>query len=509
MAIGIWVLNDQLHLQQAALAFSQPHGARVLLVESLSVLTTKPHIQKQILFWAAQRAFAAELRSAGWVVDLVEAPSYEDALNSWIANHGIDELRLMTPSDRPIKLAIEKLAANSKCAWQLRWFDNNQFIWSQADFANWAQGKRSLRLEYFYREGRRRFGVLMDGDQPLGGQWNFDKENRKPPKTGLKGPEALWFTPSETTNAVIEKLEELQPIYELSGISKPFKWAVSRQQALLVLEHFISTRLAEFGPYQDAMVQGESTLWHALLSPYLNLGLLHPLEVVHRLEAEGLRKKVPLASLEGVLRQIIGWREYTQGLYHHFGDSYPLSNALAAVQPLPEFIRNHSKSGMACVDNVLAELSNSGYLHHIQRLMILANLGLLAGWNPQEYVAWFNSQFVDAHDWVMQTNVIGMGLWADGGMLASKPYAASGKYIQRMGTYCRGCSYDPAERSGPVACPFTVLYWDFLGRHQERFRNHPRMALMIKQLNKFSQSERQAIGATAAGFEWAQRSGLE
>ena len=506
MAVGIWVLNDQLHLLQAALASCKPSDARVLLVESLSVLNAGPHLQKQIFFWSAQRHFADELRCAGWMVDLVEAPSYAEALTDWLTSHGISELRVMEPSDRPIHKAIERIAAQLETQpdWQLRWYRNNQFLWSKAEFAEWVGTKKQLRMEFFYREGRKRFDLLMAADQPLGGEWNFDKENRKPPRGGLIGPPALWFEPDSCTEAVIEKLLELQVKYQLTGAARPFRWGVNRQQGLDVLEHFIATRLADFGPYQDAMVQGEATLWHALISPYLNLGLLQPLEVLKRLEQAGLEQQVPLASLEGVIRQILGWREFTHGLYQHFDANYQFSNALEATAPIPAFITNLGGSGMQCLDSVLAELASSGYLHHIQRLMVLGNLGLLAGWDPQAYVAWFTSQFVDAHDWVMQTNVLGMGLWADAGKLASKPYAASGKYLQRMGTYCQNCRFDPAKRSGPDACPFTALYWNFLDRHSERFRSHPRMALMIKQLDKFSSEERFAIAATAAGYEWAQ-----
>ena len=248
------------------------------------------------------------------------------------------------------------------------------------------------------------------------------------------------------------------------------------------------------------------TLWHSLISPYINLGLLRPLEVIRQLEQRGMENSVPLASLEGVIRQVLGWREFTYGLYHHFGAAYPASNALEATAPLPPFLDELGGSGMACVDTVLGELAASGYAHHIQRLMVLTNLGLLAGWSPQALTAWFTAQFVDAHDWVMQTNVVGMGLWADGGQLGSKPYAASGRYIKKMSNYCKGCRFDPAQRSGPKACPYTVLYWDFMARHRERFRQHPRMALMIRQLDRIEPEELEAIRTTASGFEWAQSS---
>jgi deoxyribodipyrimidine photolyase-related protein len=341
----------------------------------------------------------------------------------------------------------------------------------------------------------------MDPDgQPRGGQWNYDQDNRKPPTKGLKGPAPLWFEPDATTRAVIAKVRELP---DLPGDLEPFGWAVTRQQALAVLEHFMATRLDGFGPYQDAMVSGQPTLWHALLSPYLNLGLLHPLEVIRRLEQAGLERGTPLASLEGVIRQILGWREYTHGLYWWFGPDYPQSNHFEATSPLPAWLGQLGGSGMACLDTVLGEIKGSAYAHHIQRLMVLANYGLLAGLDPQALTAWFHSQFIDGYDWVMQTNVIGMGLFADGGLLASKPYAASGAYINRMSSYCKACQYNVKARSGDQSCPFNSLYWDFLARHQEQLRRNPRMALVIRQLDKLSNSELAAIQATATAHRQA------
>jgi deoxyribodipyrimidine photolyase-related protein len=273
---------------------------------------------------------------------------------------------------------------------------------------------------------------------------------------------------------------------------------VNRRQALEALEQFIATRLDGFGPYQDAMVSGQPTLWHALLSPYLNLGLLHPLEVIRRMEQEGRARGTPLASLEGVIRQILGWREYMHGLYGWFGPEYGRRNHFEAHRSLPPFLDRLGGSGMACMDTVLAELAATGYAHHIQRLMVLANYGLLAGLEPAALTAWFHRSFIDGHDWVMQTNVIGMGLFADGGLLASKPYAASGSYIRRMSDYCRGCVYNVKARSGERACPFNALYWDFLARHAAALRGNPRMALVMKQLERLPAGDLDAIRATAA-----------
>jgi deoxyribodipyrimidine photolyase-related protein len=507
MTAGIWVLGDQLHAVQSALAAFRPGEAPVLLIESTSVLERRAfHRQKLVLVWSAMRHFAAELAQAGWVVDQRQAPRFGAALSAWIAERGIDELHLMEPADRPFRQAIEATVARLTAERSLRlvWHPSNAFLWSRQDFAAWAGRYKQLRMELFYREGRRRFGVLMEDGEPLGGQWNYDHDNRKAPPKGLKGPEPLWFEPDAITEAVIARVEALDGerraggLPPLPGQCRPFRWAVTREQALAVLEHFIATRLDGFGPYQDAMVTGQPTLWHALLSPYLNLGLLQPLEVIRRLEQAGLERGAPLAGLEGVIRQILGWREYTHGLYHWFGAGYADLNHFDVRAPLPTWLEDLGASGMSCMDTVLGEIRASGYAHHIQRLMVLANYGLLAGLDPQAFTAWFHRMFIDGFDWVMQTNVLGMGLFADGGRLASKPYAASGNYIRRMSTYCQGCLYDVKARSGPKACPFNALYWDFLDRHAEALRRNPRMALVMKQLDKLDSVELEAIRASAA-----------
>lgn len=498
MAVGVWVLPDQLHAGQAALASLPAGDGPVLLLESEASLRERPHRQKQILFWSAQRHFAAELKATGHRVELIEAASAAEAVPAWVRRHGLDELRLMEPADRPARRAVEALDLPCRVVW----LPDNHFLWSRDDFGRWAAGRRQLRMEFFYREGRRRFGVLLQDGEPVGGRWNYDSENRRPPAHGLQAPEPLTFAADAITTAVIEKVERLAQSLPLPGRSLPFTWAVTRPQALAVLDQFLQQRLDGFGPWQDVMVTGQPSLWHSRLSPYLNLGLLRPDEVLDRLEATAAERTVPLASLEGCIRQILGWREFTHGLYHHFGPTYPGLNALEADRPLPGFLWQLGGSGMACVDTVLGELAASGYNHHIQRLMVLSNLALIAGWNPQATTAWFRAHYVDAHDWVMQTNVLGMGLWADGGRLASKPYAASGAYIKKMSTYCAGCRYDPKQRTGPRACPYTSLYWDFLDRHAERFRNHPRMALMVRQLDRLSAADRSGVRAACAALEW-------
>ena len=508
--IGIWVLGDQLDAHQAALAANRPGaGVRVLLIESRSVLAPQPcHRQKLVLVWSAMRHFAAELAAAGWAVDQRRGDRFSSALAAWVAEHGIRELHLMEPADRPFRAGIERAVAAIAAQQEPRqlrlvWHRSTAFLWSREEFASWAGRYRQLRLELFYREGRRRFGVLMEGKEPLGGEWNYDRENRRSPPKGLQGPEPLRFEADGITREVIAAVEAIDAerraagLAPLPGDGSPFHWGVTRQQALAVLEHFITTRLDGFGPYQDAMVSGQPTLWHALLSPYLNLGLLHPREVIARLESAGLERGTPLASLEGVIRQLLGWREYTHGLYHWFGADYEQLNHFGASAPLPAWLEELGGSGMACMDTVLGEVRANGYAHHIQRLMVLANWGLLTGLDPTAFTAWFRRMFIDGFEWVMQTNVRGMGVFADGGRMASKPYAASGQYIQRMSTYCKGCRYNPKLRTGPQACPFTTHYWAFLMRHEQELRANPRMALVMRQLERIPPEERQAIAAQA------------
>ena len=392
----------------------------------------------------------------------------------------------MIPNDRPFQQLINGLDLPCNIVWR----PNNHFLWAVGDFRDWAQGRKTLLMESFYREGRRRFQVLMAGAEPVGGQWNFDKANRKPPPKVLKPPEPLWFEPDEITQTVMHWVNS-QP-FSTYGEIEAFRWGVTRGQALQVLHHFIHTRLPTFGPYQDAMVTGQETMWHSLISPYLNLGLLQPLEVIQAAEQAYWHKGLELSSIEGFIRQVLGWREYMHGLYSYVASDYGNRNWFNHTRPLPAFFWT-AETEMNCLHQVLSQVQQTGYAHHIQRLMILSNFALIAGLSPQEVESWFHAVFIDAHDWVMQTNVIGMGLFADGGMLASKPYAASANYINRMSDYCKSCRYNPKARIGEEACPFNFFYWDFLDRHREQLKGQGRMAFILKNLDKISDHERLQI----------------
>lgn len=496
MTTGIWVLGDQLSQEQTALVQNQAQREQtpVILIESRGhVQQRRYHKQKLILVWSAMRHFAAELKDAGWSVTYETAQEFDAPLREWVEAKEITTLQVMTPSDRP----FAKFLKNLDLPCDLELLPNNHFLWSVEDFNTWANKRKSLLMESFYREGRKRFGVLMVGDKPEGGKWNLDKENRKPPKGKLDTPDPLIFKPDVVTQAVIEAVENLD--FPTFGNAKPFEWAVTREQALAVLDYFVQERLETFGPYQDAMVTGEDTMWHALLSPYLNLGLLNPQEVIEAVETAYQARDLPLNSVEGFIRQVMGWREYMRGLYWHVEEEYFERNWFEHDRPLPEFFWT-GETQMNCLHQTIDQVKRTGYGHHIQRLMILANFSLIAGLQPQAVENWFHAAFIDAYDWVMQTNVIGMGLFADGGVLASKPYSASANYVNRMSDYCKGCHYNHKERTGEDACPFNFYYWDFLDRHRGKLQSQGRMSFILKNLDKMKPEDLEEIRDRAANY---------
>jgi deoxyribodipyrimidine photolyase-related protein len=494
MGIGVWVLGDQLWQGQSALQSCEDGGAKttpIILIESLNhVKGRRYHKQKLILIWSAMRHFAEALKAEGWQVTYEMADSFEAPLAQWIEQNKIDELRVMAPADRPFAEFLDDLQLPCK----LVQTPNNHFLWSTEAFEDWANSRKSLLMESFYREGRKRFDILMEGQKPVGSQWNFDKENRKPPKAEISPPAPLQFAPDEITQAVIEMVQAAD--YATFGEAEGFAWAVTRQQALAVLEYFVCDRLNTFGPYQDAMVTGESTMWHAMLSPYLNIGLLQPMEVIAAAEQAYKDHQLPLNSVEGFIRQVLGWREYMRGIYNHVDADYPSRNYFEHGRSLPDFFWS-GDTPMNCLHQTIDTLKHTGYAHHIQRLMLLANFSLIAGLSPQAVEDWFHAAFIDGYDWVMQTNVIGMGLFADGGVLATKPYAASANYVNKMSDYCKGCQYDHKARTGDNACPFNFFYWDFLARHREKLSTQGRMNFILNNLDKMSDSEKKEISQKA------------
>jgi deoxyribodipyrimidine photolyase-related protein len=504
MPIGIWVLGNQLWMGQAALASATP-GTPVILIESLSYVRQRPyHRQKLVLVWSAMRHFAEELRAAGWAVTYVRADDFEQPLRQWIQEHRLTTVRVMEPNDHP----FTQMMTNMDLGCPLEVVPNNHFLWSTAQFSEWAGARKRLVLEDFYRLGRQRFDVLMVGDQPAGGQWNFDKQNRQPPKGKLNIPSPLRFEPDEMTRSVIQDVQNLDTRKDLPdswcyGAIAPFDWGVTRTNALAVLDQFVNEYLPTFGPFQDAMVTGETTLWHSLISPYLNLGLLQPREVLAAVEAAYQEHNLALNSVEGFIRQVLGWREYMHGLYNHLPTDYAQANWFNHTEPLPAFYWDSTQTDMNCLHQVLKQVEAMGYAHHIQRLMVLSNFGLIVGVSPQALTDWFHAAFIDGYDWVMQTNVIGMGQFADGGTLATKPYAASANYINKMSDYCGSCRYNRNARTGENACPFNFFYWDFLDRHRDKLKAQGRINLVLGNLNRMDPEELHQIRGAAQ--TWRQR----
>ncbi|TFF96283.1 cryptochrome/photolyase family protein [Candidatus Thorarchaeota archaeon] len=497
MTTGIWILGDQLYHQQSALQQNRAtmEDCQLVMIESLEhIRKRKYHRQKIVLVWSAMRHFAKELVHAGWECDYFrEVEGFERTLEQWVEENHIDEVHIMKPNDRPFESMIQGLQLPCKIVLE----ENNAFIWREEEFRLWADNRKSLILEHFYRESRRRLGLLMDDEEPEGGEWNYDKYNRERAKQGLSPSPPVRFEPDSITQEVIDVVANLD--VPLFGELDSFGWGVTRSDAQVALDDFIDNRLATFGPYEDVMLSGEPSMWHSTLSPYLNLGLLRPLAVAQEAEKAYYDRNLEIRSVEGFIRQIIGWREFIRGVYAVVEREYPESNFFNHDRPLPGFYWS-GETGMKCMRSVLKQLQDSGYAHHIQRLMILSNFALIAGLLPQAVEDWFHAVFIDSYDWVMQPNVIGMGLFADGGVLSTKPYSASANYINKMSDYCKACDYDHRSRTGANACPFNVLYWNFLITHEDKLRDLGRMGLVLSHLDKMDDEEIGVIQEIAAGL---------
>ncbi|MFZ9628998.1 MAG: cryptochrome/photolyase family protein [Ilumatobacteraceae bacterium] len=471
MTTTVWVLGDQLDRRLTALAEASPDTHRVLLVESEAKLASKRwHVQRAHFVVTSMRRFAAALRADGFEVDHRGAPTLADGLHQHRAAYSPSQVIATEPASRDGLALLHRLGVSVR--------RSNQFLCHPDEFAAWAAGRRSFKMEDFYRWQRTRLGYLMDGDVPTGGRWNFDADNRQPPP---KDGSAHWPAPlrSPLDDLDADVVQHLRRSGRVWGADPDGTWATDRAGALERLAHFVDEVLPLFGPHEDAMPSASWHVGHSLLSPYLNIGLLSPREVCDAVEVAYRAGGVPIASAEGFVRQVIGWREYVWGLYWLWGAEYAHKNELDAQRPLPPVFTG-SPTEMRCVSTTLQGLHDHGYVHHIQRLMVLGNLALLAGVQPTAMVDWMWAGFVDGAEWVMVPNVVGMSLHADGGMMATKPYAAGGAYIDRMSDYCRGCRYDRTKRTGDDACPFTTLYWDFLARHEQRFGRNARIVQQVR-----------------------------
>ena len=498
----ILILGDQLSPQMSSLAACDPEQDLVLMCEVDTEATYVKHHKKKIIFlFSAMRHFADELKSLRWRVAYTRL---DDKQNTGSFSGEIARaVEIYQPKQIVVTEPGEWRVLNDMRTWAKRFgrsveiLPDTRFINSIENFKLWASGRKQFRMEYFYRDMRRKTGLLMDSDQPTGGVWNLDHDNRKSAKNDLFVPEPAHFQQDQLTRDVLKLVKGRFANH--FGDADPFWFAVTRVDAEAAFDHFVDRALAYFGDYQDAMLTNQRFLYHSVISMYLNCGLLDPLAICRKVDAAYRSGRVPLNAAEGYIRQVIGWREYVRGIYWLKMPSYGAANALNHMRPLPDFYWT-GETPMVCMSAAITQTKEEAYAHHIQRLMITGNFALLAGVSPQALHEWYLAVYADAYEWVELPNTIGMSQFADGGLLASKPYAASGAYINRMSDYCGGCAFDVKARVGPNACPFNALYWDFIARHAPKLKSNPRVGQMVRTYDKFAESEKSRISESAATF---------
>ena len=494
------VLGDQLSTGLSALRDAGPDDLIVMCEVHDEATYVRHHKKKLVFILSAMRHFADDLRQAGHEVRYFKLGEHDhtgftDVVRAIVGEGGFDRLVTTEASEWRV-LEMQK-----------GWLDaldipvdilpDDRFIASHEDFQSWAKGRKELRMEYFYREMRKCTGYLMEGDHPEGGQWNYDKDNREPPKDNLTFPDRPDWSVDETTEAVIALVKSRFDNH--FGDLEPFEYPVSRRQATHYLNWFVDNALFDFGTYQDAMVKGEALMFHSHLSGLINVGLLDPRECCEKAEAALREGRAPLNAVEGFIRQIIGWREFIRGVYWLKMPDYADANALGATRDLPGWFWT-GETRMNCLRQAITETRRNAYAHHIQRLMVIGNFSMLAGLAPEQVQDWFLLVYHDAFEWVEMPNVIGMALYADGGVFASKPYASSGAYIDKMSDYCGSCSYSVSKKNGPKACPFNYLYWNFLDENQDVLKSNQRMGMMYGTLGRMNDAKREAIREDARRF---------
>ncbi|AXI50032.1 MULTISPECIES: cryptochrome/photolyase family protein [unclassified Sulfitobacter] len=487
----VLVLGDQLTETLSALAQADKARDTVVMAEVADEAAYVRHHPKKIaLIFAAMRKFAHALEQDGWTVaytqldDTDNAGSIVGELLRRAAQTGASEVLATEPGEWRL---IDKL---KYAPLKVHLLPDDRFLATHAEFEAWAEGRKALRMEYFYREMRRKTGLLMAGDQPAGGKWNFDHDNRKaaPEDVTVDGP--LRFDPDATTREVLELVQAR--FGDNFGALEPFWFATTRAEALQALDHFIANALPRFGDYQDAMLNENEFLYHAILSPYLNIGLLNVTEICEAAADAYASGHAPINAAEGFIRQIIGWREYVRGIYFLEGPDYTARNILGHDRDLPWFYWG-GETQMNCVAKAVGQTRTQAYAHHIQRLMVTGNFALLAGIDPAQVHEWYLAVYADAFEWVEAPNTIGMSQFADGGVIASKPYVSSGAYINRMSDHCKSCHYSVSAKTGDTACPFNLLYWHFLDRHRDRFSNNPRMGNMYRTWDRMDADKRKTV----------------
>jgi len=494
----VLVLGDQLSENLSALAEADKATDIVVMAEVVSEASYVPHHPKKIAFtFAAMRKFAVHLQECGWRVAYTRLDDPENA-----GSLPAELLRRAEEFDTDLVLATEPgewrlIAALHETPLRLTLLEDTRFLCTHAQFEAWAEGRKSLRMEYFYREMRRKTGLLMEGDKPVGGKWNFDHDNRKPASGDLFRKPPPKAPDDDSLEHVLNLVESRFP--DNFGTLRPFQFQTDRAGALRILDHFITHALPDFGAYQDAMLADDPYLYHAVIGLYLNAGLLDPMEVCERAAQAYGQGHAPLNSVEGFIRQIIGWREFIRGVYFLEGPDYTSRNALGHDRALPALYWG-GDTQMNCLKHAVGQTRDLAYAHHIQRLMVTGNFALLAGVDPAHVHEWYLAVYADAYEWVEAPNVIGMSQFADGGVVGSKPYVSSGAYIDRMSDYCTGCHYRVKDKTGPRACPFNLLYWHFLIRHRERFAGNPRMAQMYRTFDRMDEARRTTVLAEADAF---------
>lgn len=490
----VLILGDQLDINSPVLKNLNPKADQVVMIESANEAEyVWSHKAKIVLFLSAMRHFAKQLEELGVPLQYIhQSPkSISDTLRDIIAKEKYTHLICLEPGEYRLKCEIELLASDLKIALEMQ--EDPHFYCSRHDFTNWVAGKKELRLEYFYRLMRKTHNILVDKEgNPEGGQWNFDRDNRKPfPKKGpglIPSPEL--FEPDDITQEVIALVEKNFPDHP--GSLRQFQWPVTREQAQQALEGFVEHRLATFGIHEDAMWTGTPFGWHSLLSSSLNLKLLNPREVIAAVLQAWKKHDLDLSTVEGFIRQILGWREFVRGMYYLDMPQMAKDNFYSHHNPLPDWYWT-GDTKMRCMQEAIGQTLEYGYAHHIQRLMVTGNFALLAEVLPKEVCDWYLAIYIDAIEWVELPNTAGMALFASGGRFTSKPYIASGAYIKRMSNYCNSCQYKPDVRFGEEACPMTNLYWNFLIKHRKQFEASPRTRLMTANLSRIDEADQRSI----------------
>lgn len=487
----IIVLGDQLSSDLSSLKYFSKDDDAILMAELQDEASYVNHHKKKLIFiFSAMRHFAQNLKEQGFKVIYNEfkdgKKSFSEVISSEVKKLNPKKVIVTEPSEFRVLKEFENLKSELSCELEIR--EDNRFIASKQDFQDFAKGKKELVMEFFYRKMRKKTQILIENkDKPVGGKWNYDKDNRNKLEEGEKIPKLPAIKPDKITQEVIKLVNA--KFSNNFGSSENFNYAVTKSDANKLFEDFIENRLKNFGKYQDAMSENLEFGFHSIISLYLNVGLLNPLDLCQKVEKAYEDGKCEINSAEGFIRQILGWREFVRGIYWRFMPEYKEKNFLSAKRKMPDFFWDHKKTQMNCLKQTIKQTHDNAYSHHIQRLMITGNFSLLAGIDPKEVNDWYMSVYFDAFEWVELPNTHGMAIFADGGIVATKPYAASGNYINKMSDFCKGCKYDVKSSNKENSCPFNYLYWNFLVKNKKKLGNNHRLRFPYKNLERKSESE--------------------